>query len=210
MREYLFSASQLETFRWHRDSGMGKHDDLMLSLTAGTPQTPAMAVGSAYHHLMELWAAGATRKRKAQGYTFVFPKELDYRFEFPNVVERRTFMNVDTDLIISGQYDALVREKIIDYKTGLSPPRWELYMDSMQWRTYLTLTGKTHFEYVHIQLGKVRGKDKTYQIKGQSMMSMYSYWNMSKHVFKVARELRDFCKKYGIAPDQVYRKMTDD
>ena len=224
MSEYVFSATQLNSYQYYRANcdSQDAHDRYVREMTSGFSPNEAMRAGTAFHDLMERWAEGDTNERIGyddEGESFLFYFSMchaGFQFEMPDDVEYRRMLQIDDDLILSGKYDARVGNKVIDYKTSAKAPVLTRHAESIQWRTYLTLMQTCNaFEYMCVTIKKARclNRDEDqahyayYQVMRQQSLVLYSYPGMHDEVFRVARSLKRFCEANGITPDMLPRRI---
>ena len=212
-KPYVFSASQLEYYRRYANDP----DKLIDLLLFGIPDSESMTIGRAFHRLMERWAdnpPGTCLDVHAMGgYRFVFPRAVKFKFDVPDSYERRLFKDVVTDeIVISGRYDALIDDTVIDYKTTRKPIVLGYYPDSMQWKTYCWLADVPYFEYQVIRLREMnrvapQPSDQPlrfFAVIDQRRLNLQAYDNMAIEVKTAAHNLHSFCVVQGIGPDQVF------
>ncbi len=141
MKTPVFRVSEAETFRqWRDDPKVDDVTALLARLRGQSPETEAMAAGTAFHKVLELAAEEQEfETAEANGHGFVFPGDVE--ITLPAIRELRhskTYGTSHGDITITGQVDALDGRRIEDHKTtaNFNPDR---YLSGYQWRLYLDI-----------------------------------------------------------------------
>ena len=168
---------------------------------------PAMAAGTSLHTILEnLDEPENLRPSLLAGhnghYFDLDPDDLDGELVLGARHEREHHIVFDLgdNICLSGRLDVMTPDAVYDHKLSscFSPER---YLDSMQWRAYLLMSGRKKFVYqvfVHAGLSS-----KSIPIKEYHALPLYGYDGMRDDVVEVARGLADFCKNSKRCPNKV-------
>lgn len=128
-------------------------EKVLQNLVEGLPPNSAMLAGTLGHKVLEETPVGqsvwyATDDVHQIG---LFFGEVDLEAPFYHIKEQRLFKTYpigNYDFILTGQFDARIYNRLIDYKFSGSLDFESKYMPSFQWRAYLDLDGRAEeFEY---------------------------------------------------------------
>lgn len=188
-KNYACTASLLENYRAWRDGDMflNEADEQLPDVVVwvkrlDAPATPQMAVGTAFHKMIEKAKAGDNIEIvDSMGYTFDL-RQLDAALAFPSIVENRYFRLFHATRV-SGQVDAITKDGcIVDYKTctQIDP---EKYIRSFQWRTYLWLTGLNRFRFDVFRIMPPTEKEpNVYRVVEHLPITCHRYDGMDREV----------------------------
>lgn len=143
------SVSDLESYRYWKANEDGTLADLVARLTKKDPPTPQMQAGAA---LAELFEHATPRSidewSHCSGWRFRFAIDGE-RFVLPAVRElkaEKVFQTPSGPVTLVGKVDGLEGLTVFDQKLTESFDA-ERYLDSLQWRSYLTMFGARQFNY---------------------------------------------------------------
>lgn len=197
------SVTMLDTFV----SGMDNQDMSALQLAERLfmplVDVPlAMRAGTALHACLEhATDADDLALSLTEGwdkFVFLLPDDLEGTVELGHTREHKSVMPLpELDAQLVGKYDALTGSHVIDHKlTGRFDH--ERYIDSLQWRAYLMMTGKPRFAYQVFEHGGIPEPDehdnRVITIKKYHRMEMCAYPGMADDVMDVVSELVSFAK----------------
>ena len=154
-------VTMLEKFRRFRDQVSESYDteqSVVDSLTGKFEGNDLTNIGTAFHYVVEKGAYGKTVDRNliyakwgvladdSQIKAFYLHAE-DMQPFIPEVRLPKLFNSVLGEITISGCTDVLQGNVLRDTKCKFSPPKMVEYMDSYQWRIYLSIFGLDRFIY---------------------------------------------------------------
>lgn len=142
------SVSDLESFRYWRANEDSTLADLVARLTKKDPPTPQMEAGRAFAKLMEHTGNVELDHASVDGWTFRFA--VDATFALPSTRELKA-----EDVVIQTPSGPVTLVAMADAVGGLSVRDAKLtesfdaerYLDSLQWRSYLSIFGAREFVY---------------------------------------------------------------
>lgn len=183
-------VSNLELYRiWSGMENTGV--DWIVNRLADNAPTEKMEKGTAFHKALELAAAGTDcYTLTAMGYTFHVL--CDVEISLPSLRETRLVKDYE-GLTISGTLDGLTGNTVTDYKTT-EQFDGERYMESLQWRFYLDLSGADRFDYKVFQMKEK--KEKEYEVTGYHTLSQFRYADLHSDCLKAARDYKRFADTF--------------
>ena len=197
-------ASDLESWRRYVEPEMEEwaitQDEFIRSLLRQNEPSDAMRAGTAFHSVLERMNAGDVADTFEQdGFTFRF--DCDASVYLPEMREQECEpMIFDTPhglVSLGGRTDRRDWTEVVDAKlTGSFDA--ERYGPSMQWPTYLTLTGCKRFRYVCFEQ-KTKGAEVT--IHAVHELTMWAYPDMKRDVEKRVHQLAEFISQH--VPEKV-------
>jgi len=206
------SVSDLETYRYWKDSEDSTLADLVARLTKKDPPTPQMEAGRAFAKFMEHVRTGSViDAATVDGWEFIFA--LDAELALPPVRELKAEVVLETpsgQVTLVGMTDG-IDGAIHDQKLTESLDA-ERYLDSLQWRAYLCMFGAKEFVYDIFLAKYERGpghtnEDGTY-VKGPPTgkitvteyhpLRFYTYPNIQADVQRAVNDLAEVIVSFGI------------
>lgn len=192
-------ASDLEAWRRYVEPEMEEWavstEDFIRGLLRQKEPTDAMRAGTAFHSVLEEMRAGhVVDVFEADGFTFRFDCDTDvYLPEIREAECEPLLFDTPHGLVsLGGRTDARDWTEVVDAKlTGSFDA--ERYADSMQWRTYLTLTGCKRFRYVCFEQ-KTKGSEVT--IHAVHELTMWAYPEMRADVERRVVDLAGFIVRH--------------
>lgn len=184
------SVTDLESYRYWRDSEDMELDELLKRLRREEPPTMAMQAGSALHAWLETAKAGeAVDAFEQDGFRFL----IDCECEIPDtpIRELKGEMELQTSVgpvTLVGVVDGIATE-ISDHKLT-SRFSIERYADSYQWRCYLVMFNGHRFTY-NVFVGK-EYPDGLWGIYEFHRFPIYSYPGMREDVIREVDEFARF------------------
>jgi hypothetical protein len=143
------SVTDLETFRYWQERDDGTLEDLIAQLTGAVEPTPQMRAARAFHKAFEDLGRDVESldRLTVDGYTFDF--EMDGALAMPPIRELKAeglWQTPSGPVTLVGKVDGLAGLTVHDYKLS---ERFEAerYLDSWQWRAYLTMFHARRFVY---------------------------------------------------------------
>lgn len=210
------SVSDLESWRYWKANEDSTLDELVARLTKKDPPTPQMEAGRALAKLFEFATPRSIDSWELDGWAFRF--ELDgARFTLPAARELKAevvFATPSGPVTLVGMVDGLDGLIVRDQKlTEKFDP--ERYLDSLQWRSYLTMFGAREFTYDIFVAKYERERGRTVVVDGEETfvegaftkkvtireyhpLTFYAYPNMRDDVQRAVNELAEVIVTYGI------------
>lgn len=181
------SISDLESYRYWKNSEDSTMDELLRRLRHEEPPTEQMGAGRAFAKFMENARAGAdVQSAVVDDWEFHF--DLDAEMPISPVRELKAEVVYQTPhgpVTLVGMVDGLDGLVVHDQKLT---ERWdpEKYMDSLQWRCYLDMFRAKKFRY-DVFVGKYAGKRVA--ITEYHPMDFWSYPEIGQDVQNAVNEL---------------------
>jgi len=189
------SVSDVDQYRYYRASEDMELDALLRRLRREEPPTPAMAMGTALHSILED-AKDGDELSIVERDGFVFHFAFDSTVELPPIRECKGEMHLTVDGIpvtLVGKVDCLDGQRIWDHKLSGTFDA-EKYADSMQWRMYLMMFRAWRFTYnvfVHYEQ-----PDGTILVKDLHSFDFYRYPGMEDDIMRELREYVAFVREH--------------
>ncbi len=141
------SVTDLDGYLYWRGADEMSFGDLLARLRGTSVVTDAMMAGRAFHTLLETTVAGDLKSREIEGFQFEF--KIDAEIALPPIRELKAEVVFDTaagPVMLVGKVDAMYGRTVHDYKltTRFDVER---YIESYQWRSYLSMFGAHTFNY---------------------------------------------------------------
>jgi hypothetical protein len=185
------SVTDLESFRYFKNLEDRTLDDLLADLAHVSPPTPKMAAGKALASFFETARIGDTEEVLVDGWQFFF--DLDAAVPLPVVREMKVEETINTPcgpVTLVGKVDGLDGLTVRDQKLTDSLDAEGRYVDSLQWRSYLTMFGARRFIY-DVLVGKLDEKQQTVTVREYHPLTFYSYPGMREDVERAVCELAE-------------------
>jgi len=180
------SVSDLESLRYWRANEDADLASLIQRLMHLEPPTPVMKAGRAFAKLMENAPQGELTEMPIDGWVFRF--ELDAELSLPAVRELKAEVLFETPsgpVTLVGKVDGLHGISVHDQKLTERFDA-ERYLDSLQWRAYLSMFGAREFVY-DVFVGRYDGRVVT--INDYHRLPFYAYPEMRADVQKAVDDL---------------------
>lgn len=188
------SVTDLDSFRYFQESDMTL-DEFLARLRREEPPTQAMLAGRALHKALELLQGDFdVPVMECDGHTFIFDAEIE--MTLPRVRELKGEMQVSTPYgmaTLVGVVDGIDGLTVRDYKLTERFDA-ERYIDSTQWRAYLTMFAADAFDY-EVFIGREVG-DKRYAISDHQRLRVNRYAGMEDEVKRAVCEFAGFLAQY--------------
>jgi hypothetical protein len=164
-------------------------------------QTDKMKAGEAFHKALESTLETDHYSVSAMGYTFQFL--VDAEMALPRLREASLSQDY-AGLLVKGRVDGITGKLVTDLKTTEQFDA-ERYVDGLQWRYYLDMTGADRFDWHVFQMSEAKspGTDVVYEVYGYHKLTQYRYAGMHEDCVKWAREYRDFAERFLPIPEAV-------
>lgn len=198
------SATELEQYRYYLYNDWLDFPTLVDRLRGVRDETIEMRAGTAFHALLEDASEGREIDHVERD-GFYFRLNLDSSLSLPPMreikTEREYTIGGETVVLVS-MADAILGRKVWDHKlTGDFDA--ENYIDSMQWRTYLTLFDADEFVYNVFEGGEAR-KTKAnallpgivWDVDSLHQLTMRRYPGMEDDVLRMLTEFTKFVRQY--------------
>lgn len=190
------SVTDLESWRYHRNSDDQGLDSLLRRLAHVEPPSIEMQAGKALAKFFESAQAGEQDAAVIDGWRILF--DLDAEIDLPPIRELKieeVFQTPSGQVTLVGQVDDLFGLTVRDQKLTKSFDVEEKYIDSLQWRAYLTMFRARRFIY-DVFVGRVSEKDHEVTIRDYHPLTFYSYPGMRADVERAVRELAEIVGRY--------------
>ena len=168
-------------------------DELKARLRREAEPTRQMAMGTAWHKILENPPSDELDVVESDGFRFVLDCEAEVAL--PQVREIRATKDYYVDgvtVTLTGGCDGITGNVVTDWKLTARPDP-EKYLDSYQWRAYLDIFGADAFEYV---LCHAKDGGDVVTILSVSPFRFYRYPQMGDHLLAGIREFVAFCRDH--------------
>lgn len=215
------SVTALDQYQRFLDDDEMSEQEFIAQITTKIPPTTAMAVGTAWHSVLENWQ-GETDDNRYHQDGFVFSLSA-LASDDPIIIgephereQKRCWYGVDGVQLV-GKFDVITPFAVIDHKlTAHFDP--ERYFDSWQWRCYLAMTGKPKtiyqvFEHAGInppqtqiiidhenygECHELTWGSNTIHIKNYHRLEVLAYDGMIDEVKDIVADFNNLLLKYGV------------
>lgn len=171
-------------------------EDFLAQMRRESVATPEMNAGSAIHEVLEKAALGdAIGTIDAGGHVFHFEGDFTVTAmpEREGEIIEKVFDTPSGPALLRGRTDARDPFEVVDYKLTFSTFDAERYADSLQWRAYLDMTGRTKFRYV---VFKAKWKGPEIIVQEQHELVLWAYPGMTAEVHTRVIELSEFVARH--------------
>lgn len=197
------SVTAVENYRYYKGSDMPLAD-ILSRLRKQDPPNDAMEAGKAFHSILEHATDGGDMTDAVQdGWAFKF--DLDAQISLPEVREVKGTAQHRVhghDVTLVGVVDALQGRTVYDHKLSNRFDA-ERYLDSFQWRAYLSMFDADCFIY-NVFTASRKGWSVT--VRNFDALPLYRYPAMQADVERDLGEFVAFC--LDNAPDVLGRKAA--
>jgi hypothetical protein len=175
-------------------------DDFLAYMRRESPPSDQMDAGSAFHELMEKCYTGQVMDSGLAGVQvgrFWFHFDGDFEVAVPRAREEpceRVYQTPSGPVLLRGKVDASDPITVTDYQLTFGQFDAERYADSLQWRSYLDITGARRFRYVVFQAKALDGDDVF--IYAVHNLEFWAYPEMGAEVQKRTAELAEFVARH--------------
>lgn len=174
----------------------------LLGLDFDKDKSAAEAAGTACHEMLQFASYGTLKNEYIiNGWKII--NECDAEVELPLLREIPVSGTIG-GYNLKGTVDALDATTVFDHKFTSSLDV-DKYMSSLQWKTYLLLTGRKQFVYNLFEV-KVNKELKTVTIKGYHRLKLHSYDGMQAEVELV---LSDYLSLLDLLKDKISNRCID-
>lgn len=190
-------VTDLDQLIWFRRIEAMETDELISRLRREAPPNRAMAMGTAWHSILEQPPEDELAAVERDGFNFLV--ECEAEIALPQIREIRaekTYLIDGIEVTLTGGCDGITGNVVTDHKLTARPDP-EKYLDSYQWRAYLDIYGADVFEYI-LYHALDRGEDKGNQviIKDVAPFRFYRYPNMHDDLIVGIREFVEFAREH--------------
>ena len=192
MNRTRLHVTDLDGWLWYQKLDAMTADELRSRLRRTEPANEKMAMGTAWHAVLENPPDTIDAIEK-DGYRFRI--DCDHDIILPQVREVRANKDYEIDgaiVTLTGKVDGITWPKITDHKLTFRE-NLETYFDSYQWRAYLDIFESDVFEYI---VYPAKEKDGEIIISDVSKLKMYRYPEMVDDLKQGIRELLGFIKEH--------------
>jgi hypothetical protein len=183
------SVTDLDLFRhWSEEEGLDT--GWLLTKLLVREQTDAMKAGSAFHKALENALEGDFTVVSADDYVFHF--DCDMEIAMPSI--REGSMSKDYHgLLVKGRVDGVHGRTITEIKTTeqFDPDR---YLEGLQWKFYLDMTGCDRFDWHVFQVRECG--DKEYDVFGYHQLTQYRFVGLHEMCERWTRDYKDFAERF--------------
>jgi len=188
-------VTDLDQLIWYRRIEAMTTEELVSRLRREAPPNRAMAMGTAWHSVLENPPEDELVAVERDGFHFLI--ECDAEITLPQVREIRaekTYVVDGVDVTLTGGCDGITGNVVTDHKLTARPDP-EKYSDSYQWRAYLDIYEANTFEYI-LYHALDRGEDNGNQviIRDVAPFRMYRYPGMQDDLIAGIREFVEFAR----------------
>ena len=188
------SVSDLESYRYWKEREDSTVKDLLARLAHTSPPTPQMEAGRALARVFERANGDDLHIITVDGWTFDFT-QLDATLDLAPIREIKAEIEIETPsgpVTLVGKADGLHGLRVRDQKLT---ERYEAerYLDSLQWRAYLTMFGAREFIY-DVFVGRYSGNLVT--IYDYERLPFHAYPNMRADVERAVCELAEVVARF--------------
>lgn len=185
------SVTDLDSFRYWQQAEDEYMDTaaLLRRLRREEPPSREMAAGKALHSLLEHGTEAVLETSVADGIKFYFT--LDAALTLPPIRElkgERVYQTPVGPVTLVGKVDGLSGLSVLDYKLT-SKFDAERYMESYQWRCYLSIFGARRFDYLvfvgYEELGE-------WEVRELHPLTFYRYAGMDEDVAGAVSQFAEF------------------
>ena len=187
------SVTELDQLIWFRKLESMTTEDLIARLRREEPPNRAMAMGTAWHAVLEEPPEDEILMVSRDGFTFIV--ETEASITLPQVREIRaekTYIVDGLPVTLTGGCDGISGNVVYDHKLT-DRPNPEKYFDSFQWRAYLDIFGADTFRYV---LWHALDKKDTVIIRDVSEFPIYRYPTMRDDLMVGLHDFVHFARQY--------------
>ena len=190
------SATDLDAFRYWRDSEDADLGELIARLRRELPATERMEAGTAFHKALELAPYGDYSELEANGYRFTL--DLDAVLDLPPIRE----LKATRELLVKGHpvtlvcvADTMDGRMVTDHKlTGRFDA--DRYLAGYQWRVNLTVFDADVFRWNAFEARQDTKDPMHYIVYALHPLTMHRYPNMEADVIGELGDFLEFAKVY--------------
>lgn len=183
-------VTDLESYRYWKDSEEADLAKLLADLSHTSPPTPRMQAGQAFAKFFEHADPGTMPGAEVDGWRFYF--DLDDSIDLPPIRElmaEEVFETPSGPVTLVGKVDGIQGLTVRDQKLT---EKWdaEKYLDSLQWRAYLVMFQANRFIY-DVFVGRYHEGAQAVTVHEYHCMPFYAYPNMRADVERAVCELAE-------------------
>lgn len=200
-------ASSIDVWRYYRSADDMSHREFMMRIRGDMPPTESMRYGTAFHNVLEqaVQFASENNRRKltlrksirfGDGLAMVIPPSVEGELRTigaqTEVTGERLYPDIGVRL--TGTADALTPKRVLEYKTTgrLNLTR---YLESFQWRAYLTLFARDRLTYCVFPLRRDRDwLSGTYELADYIEIDVFRYAGMEQELIVTLAEMAEYIR----------------
>ena len=156
----------------------------------GQDETDKMRAGTAFHKAMEDLEEQEHNVLTVDGYRF--DMLCDAQLALP-VVSEFSVSRAYGDLLVSGRLDGLSGRVVTEFKTTEQFDA-DRYLDGLQWRFYLDMTGADRFDW-HVFEMSEQGY-KHYEVRRYHQLTQFRYNDLREDCEKAAADYLVFAQRF--------------
>jgi hypothetical protein len=191
------SVTDLESLRYFKSAEDATLDKLLLDLAHVSAATPKMEAGGAMAKFFEtVDCESVVGNVTVDGWTLCFA--LDDAIDLPQVREMKIEQEFKTPsglVTLVGKVDGFHGVTVRDQKLTESLDAEGRYIESLQWRAYLTMLGAKRFVY-DVFVGKVVEEERTVLVREYHKLPFYAYPEMQADVTRAVCELAEVVARH--------------
>lgn len=186
-------VTDLDQLLWFRKLENMTTEELVSRLRREAPPNRAMAMGTAWHSILEEPQEDELLMVKRDGFTFIV--EADACLTLPQVREIRaekTYIVDGIPVTLTGGCDGISGTVVYDHKLTARPDP-EKYFDSYQWRAYMDIFDAEIFRYV---LWHAKDDGDSILIRSVDEFPVYRYPTMRDDLMVGLHEFVQFAREH--------------
>lgn len=181
------SVTDLDSFLYWKETEDMEFEELLKRLRGEREETVQMKAGHAFHKMLEYADQGEIYAQHSEGFKFVFA--IDEEIALPAIRELKAehiFQTSSGPVTLVGKVDSMHGLIVHDYKLTERFDA-ERYVDSYQWRAYLSMFGARRFVY-DVFVCKYND-DSSIWIHDYHRLPVEAYPNMREDVLRAVSDL---------------------
>jgi len=189
------SVTEIDAYRRWKADEEAELEPLLRQLRKLDAPSEQMLAGSALHKALELATDGALFKVEQDGFKFVF--DMNEEIALPVMREikaEKVYMVGGQPVTLVGKVDALHGKRVEDHKTTGRFDA-ERFMDSYQWRAYLSIFAADVFQWNVFEMGE-QTEPRLYRVFAFHQFRQYRYAAMESDLMQALADFVGFASVY--------------